>query len=264
MRCSARSMISAALLCGLLALNACAASISVPSAGPRPEKSAATATVDFATLVGSTWVVEDIDGRGVIDRLQSRLQISSLSQLTGLAGCNSFHGPATLSAATGLRLGPFGTTRRMCAPAVMDQEQKFLDALSRVRAARTANGLLYLQDTNGATILRLARSDDGYAQHADPTHDSALRAYVWSCADAQRIVMRNLFHDNAIEIDLLDGMHRLEQTISASGARYADADMVFWTKGSTATLERKGSLPVQCVELHTESLREDARLRDAD
>jgi membrane-bound inhibitor of C-type lysozyme len=140
----------------------------------------------------------------------------------------------------------------MCVPAVMDQEQKFLDALSRVRAARTANGLLYLQDTNGATILRLARSDDGYAQHADSPHDSALRAYVWSCADGQRIVMRNLLRDNAIEIDLGDGMRRLDQTISASGARYADADVVFWTRAGTATLERKGSPSVQCFELPAE------------
>lgn len=117
-----------------------------------------TATgLDFETLVGTLWVAEDIDNAGVIDRLQSRLQIVSLSQLAGHAGCNSYQGPADLGSATALRLGPFATTRMMCAPAVMEQERRFLDALSRVRSARTENELLYFQDEAGVTILRFSR-----------------------------------------------------------------------------------------------------------
>ena len=37
--------------------------------------------------------------------------------------------------------------------------------------------------------------------------------------------------------------------------------VVFWTKGSTATLERQGASPVQCEERRADSLREDARAR---
>ena len=66
-----------------------------------------------------------------------------------------------------------------------------------------------------------------------------------------------------IEIDLDARRQRLAQTASASGVRYAaqgDA-VVFWIKGDTAPLERRGVSAVQCTELRAESLREDARAR---
>jgi membrane-bound inhibitor of C-type lysozyme len=88
-----------------------------------------------------------------------------------------------------------------------------------------------------------------------------LRAYVWHCADGQTLVMRNLVREKAIAIDFHDGARRLDQTVSASGARYADGVVVFWTKGGTATLERQGAPPVQCEERRADSLREDARAR---
>ena len=99
------------------------------------------------------------------------------------------------------------------------------------------------------------------APAADEVPAGALRAYVWQCADGQTLVMRNLFREKAIAIDFHDGTRRLDQTVSASGARYADSVMVFWTKGSTATLERQGSPVVHCEERRADSLREDARAR---
>ena len=67
--------------------------------------------------------------------------------------------------------------------------------------------------------------------------------------------------EKAVALDLHAGTRRLEQTASASGVRYEDAAIIFWTKGSTASFERKGSSPVQCTELRDESVREDARLQ---
>ena len=96
---------------------------------------------------------------------------------------------------------------------------------------------------------------------ADEVPDGVLRAYVWQCADGQTLVMRNLLREKAIAIDFHDGTRRLDQTVSASGARYADSVAVFWTKGGTATLERQGMPTVQCEERRAASLREDARVR---
>jgi membrane-bound inhibitor of C-type lysozyme len=96
---------------------------------------------------------------------------------------------------------------------------------------------------------------------ADELPTGVLRAYVWQCADGQTLVMRNLLREKAIAIDFHDGTRRLDQTISASGARYADSVMVFWTKGSAATLERQGAPAVRCEERRADSLREDARVR---
>jgi putative lipoprotein len=95
----------------------------------------------------------------------------------------------------------------------------------------------------------------------DELPTGVLRAYVWECADGQTLVMRNLFREKAVAIDFHDGTRRLDQAISASGAKYADAVATFWIKGSTATLERQGTAPVQCEERRAASLREDARVR---
>ena len=95
----------------------------------------------------------------------------------------------------------------------------------------------------------------------DDVPAGALRAYVWLCADGQTLVMRNLFREKAIAVDFHDGTRRLDQVVSASGARYADSVVTFWTKGGTATLEHQGKPAVQCTERRFESLREDARAR---
>jgi heat shock protein HslJ len=107
-------------------------------------------------LLGSLWVAEDIGGTGVIDNLQSRLQFVSASQVAGHGGCNSFAGAAVLSADQ-LSMGPLASTRKMCPPAVMDQENRFLRTLETVRSARVENELLYLQDAGGHTVVRLSR-----------------------------------------------------------------------------------------------------------
>ena len=112
-------------------------------------------------------------------------------------------------------------------------------------------------DTASAAVSQVAGTATGPA-----LPEAALRAHVWSCADGQKIVQRNLSRERAIAIDLHDGTRRLEQTSSGSGARYEDAVVIFWTKGNSATLQRKGSPVVQCQELREASLREDARLRD--
>jgi membrane-bound inhibitor of C-type lysozyme len=101
----------------------------------------------------------------------------------------------------------------------------------------------------------------GVTTAVDAVPEGVLRAYVWECADGQRLMLRNLFRERAIAIDFHDGTRRLDQTPSASGARYADAVTVFWSKGSAATLERQGAPAVTCEERRAESLREDARVR---
>nr|WP_244563665.1 META domain-containing protein [Ensifer aridi] len=78
-------------------------------------------------LVG-TWLAEDIGGRGVIDDLQTTLEIREDGAFGGMAGCNNFTGTFSLSDAT-ISFGSAAATRKMCAPAIMDQQQKFLNAL---------------------------------------------------------------------------------------------------------------------------------------
>ena len=91
--------------------------------------------------------------------------------------------------------------------------------------------------------------------------DGVLQAYVWNCGDGQTIRMRNLLRENAITIEMHEGGRKLPLAVSASGARYSDGSLTFWTKGDTALLERQGSAPVKCRQNRFESLLADARVR---
>lgn len=88
-----------------------------------------------------------------------------------------------------------------------------------------------------------------------------LQAYVWQCENGQTIRMRNLLRENAITIDLHEGGRKLPRVPSASGAKYSDGSLTFWTKGGSALFERSGEAPVDCREDRQQSLLADARVR---
>jgi heat shock protein HslJ len=139
----------------LVLVAGCNAGPKAAPGGAAPAMTQAPAA-DLTSLVGSLWLAEDIGGGGVIDNLQTKLQFVATDRVAGHAGCNSFNGAATLSGAA-LSFGPFATTRMMCAPAVMDQEGKFIRALESARTARLENDLLILMDESGTPVLRFSR-----------------------------------------------------------------------------------------------------------
>jgi putative lipoprotein len=91
--------------------------------------------------------------------------------------------------------------------------------------------------------------------------EGVLRAYVWECGGGLTLNMKNLFREDAITLDMHEGPRKLPLVVSASGAKYSDGSITFWTKGGTATFERAGSAPVECRELRARSLVVDARER---
>lgn len=103
------------------------------------------------------WLAEDIRGGGVIDNLQSVLEISADGGVTGSGGCNRMRGQAVILGAS-LTFGAMAGTRMACSPAVMDQESKFLSALEVVRSFRVdlQQHKLFLLDAAGQTVMRLS------------------------------------------------------------------------------------------------------------
>lgn len=99
------------------------------------------------------------------------------------------------------------------------------------------------------------------AAPSDEPPDGVLRAYVWECDDGQTLRVRNLYRENAVSIELHEGARRLPLVTSASGAKYADETVSFWSKGGTATFERKGHPAINCTEARAKSLLADAKLR---
>jgi putative lipoprotein len=104
------------------------------------------------------WLAESIRNGGVIDNLQSTLEIAIDGTVAGKGGCNGFGGKATITGDK-ISFGPLVATQMACPPAIMDQETKFLGALADARRwlIDDERGKLILFDAGNKEILLLAR-----------------------------------------------------------------------------------------------------------
>ena len=105
-----------------------------------------------------TWLAEDIDGGGVIDRVQTTLELNDDGIVTGNGGCNRYAGSANLSGGK-ITFRPMASTRMACPAAVMNQDTKFHRTLEKVAAWRIdeQKRKLLLLDKDGFEIMRLSR-----------------------------------------------------------------------------------------------------------
>ncbi len=120
--------------CAIAALSACS---SVPGTQLQPLQS---------------YQVEWIGERPLIDRSMLTLTLGDNNQASGLAGCNNWMAEYQLSGDR-LSLDNIATTRKLCAPALMEQEQRFLAALATVQRWEFAeHQQLLLWPEHGAAI----------------------------------------------------------------------------------------------------------------
>ena len=188
-------------------------------------------------LVG-TWLAEDIGGRGVIDYLQTTLEINDDGTYSGFAGCNSYTGTFDLKGRE-IVFGPAGSTRKMCVPAVMDQETKFFEALKTGLSWKIEETKLVLAKADSTTALRLAphtvssdvlinipgaRTVDRQAVQYDCAGKSVAAEYI--NAGLVSLVTLTIGSEFVVASNVLSG----------SGAKYAGGQYVWWTKGDEATL----------------------------
>lgn len=92
----------------------------------------------------------------------------------------------------------------------------------------------------------------------DPEAMAERNNVAWYCQDGSRLVTS--FGDDEVWLMLPEGIHELAQARSASGARYAAGDLLFWNKGDEAVLDLGGG-STQCVIDRQATVQEDARLR---
>jgi len=101
---------------------------------------------------GAEWVVEDLAGAGIIDRSRVTLRFLADDRVAGRASCNRFMGSYSLTG-EGLSFGQQASTMMACAPALMNQERRFLQLLEQVADGRIGpHGELILQTPAGETI----------------------------------------------------------------------------------------------------------------
>lgn len=115
---------------------------------------ATTPALAAARLTGE-WHVEDIGGMGIIDASNVTLDFSEPGRLAGSGGCNRY--TATLTD-DGFELGPVASTRMACPEALMNQEQRFFEALASVdHVDRDETGALVLFTADGEKPVIVAR-----------------------------------------------------------------------------------------------------------
>jgi putative lipoprotein len=120
-----------------------------------------------AGLGGTSWVVEQIDGREPIERARPTAVFDAAgSRVSGRASCNSYSAGVTAAGET-LRVASAVTTKMARAPPVMEQEQRFLAALGAVATHRREGDRLLLVDGNGRVRLRLSPAPTA---HGPPEH----------------------------------------------------------------------------------------------
>ena len=95
-------------------------------------------------LMGA-WTVEYIGERPVIDNSPAYIEFAEEGRAGGNASCNRFTGAYVLSGSS-LTFSNMASTKKMCFPALMEQEARFLAALEWVAKAQMRDGLLNLLD----------------------------------------------------------------------------------------------------------------------
>jgi len=106
------------LLAATLILAACA------------HKQPAPTVIDPKSLGGAAWQLEDLAGRGVIDNSHVTLQFMTDGKVAGSGGCNRYSGTVAFKGLQ-IKFTPMASTMMACAPALMDQETRYFDALTR-------------------------------------------------------------------------------------------------------------------------------------
>lgn len=101
---------------------------------------------------GRTWQLETLGGSPALEGTIVDLTIDG-DTVSGTAGCNSYNGAATVGDDGSMTLGPdFAVTFMACEQPVMDQEQQYLNTLTRVTAYQIAAEELLLEDANGVVV----------------------------------------------------------------------------------------------------------------
>ncbi len=115
-----------------------------------------------ATIMGIPWTLATLGTDAALANVEVTLTFTEDSTFGGTAGCNRYFGQFLLGAADSVHLGETGSTRMMCAGALMEQEGRFLGTLSRVTSYQvTADRLVLFEDSLPAlTFVRGETSGD--------------------------------------------------------------------------------------------------------
>lgn len=128
--------------------------VSESGAAFQAERIVAATGADPELLTGAAWIVEDINRGGVIDNSRLTLTFAADGRVSGSTNCNAFSGVYSADETT-VTFAPLAITERACAaPAMAQQEQRYMAALSGERTWKlTTTGALELTGPAGQRLL---------------------------------------------------------------------------------------------------------------
>ena len=152
---------------------------------PETQKNATASAAPPRVLGNAVWQIESIDGGGIIDSSMITMDLTEDGRIVGFTGCNRYFGDAAVSGDL-LSLRGIGSTRRACAPALMNQEQRLLSALNEsVRFAIDKDTWAVLYDTEGVERVRaIELESDPTANQPEPQDIGSGTPIVLDCEDS--------------------------------------------------------------------------------
>jgi heat shock protein HslJ len=108
-------------------------------------------------LWGTSWLLEDLAGTGVVDRVQATLTFPEPGKIAGKGSCNQFFGDVQL-AGRSIVIGSLGATRMACAEAVNDQERRYFEALQHAERWGVEGRTLSIWFQESEAPLRFTRT----------------------------------------------------------------------------------------------------------
>jgi heat shock protein HslJ/membrane-bound inhibitor of C-type lysozyme len=194
-------------------------------------------------MVDEVWRLVELDGKAANTGVETSLMIGEDGTASGQAGCNRFTSRAILEGST-LSFKNVATTRMMCTEPQMQQEQSFLETLAAVARWNMAGRVLTFSDQEGNERLRfeLLLTEIRFKLALPAGTQVETSTVNYSCEEMQLQV--DYINASKISLAILkmpDETLVAAAVISASGARYAGGEYVWWTKGAReATLARIG------------------------
>ena len=147
--------------------------VGVACTGARAAPQSETAVADAITeptlaedlIDGATWILETIDGQPPVTGTHLTLTISG-PHFGGFDGCNSFggrhrSGTPVVEPDGSISAPPFAITDAGCpTDAVLDQANRYLEAMTQEARARVVDDQLHIVDDAGEVALVFARDDN--------------------------------------------------------------------------------------------------------
>lgn len=101
----------------------------------------------------SEWLLEFATGGGLLDRVQTTLELTKDGKIFGNGGCNHYQGSYEIKDHK-INISPLISTRKICPPAVMNQETNFLQILETAETFSLDGDFLWIYTTNQEKSLK--------------------------------------------------------------------------------------------------------------